>query len=644
MFALASILALAFVSGRAVAIDREYPDPMKVEAPGANAGAMNGSDGNATEGALRLSSKFIPHSVEPRTAYELACRKLIKQSGKKNESERLKEVFDFQWKYLMTTYPEFASWVGYPGQNDRWTDISLDAIALRHRELECPLLMVKAIQRAKLKKTDQLAYDLFKRQAEEDLEATHFPSEFLAVDQLGGIHQDVARMFAMMPKSSEKEFGDVIARLKATARLVESTQILLQKGLETKVTQPKMVLRDVPVQVDAMIPAEALTSPLLLPFKEFPDSFSKEKAAALRAEAVKIYEAEVRPAFLKYRKFLAETYIPNARESVSWKDLPNGEDWYAFKARQSTTTTKKPEEIHEIGLSEVKRINGEMEKLIKESGFKGDMQAFAKFLQTDKQFFFTDADDLLRTYRDIAKRADPELIKLFGKLPRLPYGIKPIPAYAEKSQPTAYYESGSVESGRPGYFFANTYDLKSRPKWEMEALTLHEAVPGHHLQIAIGQELESGPEFRKHQFFTAFSEGWGLYAESLGYEMGFYKDHYSRYGQLSYEMWRALRLVVDTGMHHLGWTREQAIDFMKKNIPKPEHDIVVEVDRYIVWAGQALAYKIGQLKLRELRERSVRELGANFDIRQFHDVVIGSGALPLDLLERRVEEWVSTRK
>ncbi len=634
--------SLVFGTGSARALGGDKLQPTNLDSRMGN-GSAEQMDGETAGGALHLSKTMLP-SMDPRTAYEVSCRKLAKQSGSKSEDERLKEIFDFQWKYIMTTYPEFASWVGYPGQNHRWTDISLEAIALRKRELECPLIMIKGINRSKLKKSDQLAYDLFKRQAEEELEAARFPGDYLAVDQLGGVHQDVARMFAMMSRESEKDYSDLMARLKSTARVVESTQILLQKGLEAKVTQPKVVLRDVPGQVDAMIPVDPLASPLLMPFKEFPSTFNSGKASVLRSEAVKVFEAEIRPAFQKYRKFLTEVYIPNARESVSWKDLPNGEAWYAFKARQSTTTTLQPEQIHDIGQKEVKRIRGEMEKLIKDVSFKGDMQAFAKFLQTDKQFYFSNAEDLLRTYRDIAKRADPELIKLFGKLPRLPYGVKAVPEYAQKSQPAAYYESGSVEAGRAGYFFANTYDLPSRPKWEMQALTLHEAVPGHHLQIALAQEVESGPEFRKHQDFTAFTEGWGLYAESLGYEMGFYKDPFSRYGQLSMEMWRALRLVVDTGLHHLGWSRQQAIDFMKQNIPKPEHDIVVEVDRYIVWGGQALAYKIGQLKLRELRERSTRELGTNFDVRQFHDLVLGSGAVPLDVLERRVEEWISSKK
>jgi uncharacterized protein (DUF885 family) len=285
-----------------------------------------------------------------------------------------------------------------------------------------------------------------------------------------------------------------------------------------------------------------------------------------------------------------------------------------------------------------------MDRVIEESGFEGDFAAFTDFLRTDPQFYFDDGEELLRAYRDIAKRADAGLPALFGRLPQLPYGVTPVPAYAEKSQTTAYYEPGSMDAGRPGQFFANTYDLASRPKWEMEALTLHEAVPGHHLQIALSHELEELPWFRRFGGYTAYIEGWGLYSESLGEGMGFYQDPYSKFGQLTYEMWRAIRLVVDTGMHSLGWSREQAIEFFRENTGKAEHDIVVEVDRYIVWPGQALAYKLGELKIKELKAMAKTELGEDFDIRAFHDQLLGDGALPLSVLETHMKEWVARQK
>jgi uncharacterized protein (DUF885 family) len=285
-----------------------------------------------------------------------------------------------------------------------------------------------------------------------------------------------------------------------------------------------------------------------------------------------------------------------------------------------------------------------MDSVIAVSGFKGSFEEFLQFLRTDPRFFFTDSASLLMAYRDIAKRIDPGLIRLFGTLPRTPYGVIAVPTYAEKSQTTAYYLQGSPDAGRPGYFYANTYNLKARPKWEMEALTVHEAVPGHHLQIALAQELDSVPEFRKHGGYTAFVEGWGLYSESLGDELGLYKDPYSKFGQLTYDMWRAVRLVVDTGIHSLGWSRQRAIDFFKANSSKSEHDIVVEIDRYIAWPGQALAYKIGQLKITELRAYTTAELGDAFDIRAFHDQVLGNGAVPLDVLEMHMKAWVARQK
>jgi uncharacterized protein (DUF885 family) len=324
--------------------------------------------------------------------------------------------------------------------------------------------------------------------------------------------------------------------------------------------------------------------------------------------------------------------------------LPDGKAWYEYNVRVRTTTSLRPQQIHELGLSEVKRIRAEMDKVIAQTGFKGSFDEFLVFLRTDPQFYYAKADDLVSGYRDICKRADPELAHLFGKLPRLPYGVIVVPSYAEKSQTTAYYEPGAPETGRPGYYFVNTYALNTRPNWEMEALSLHEAVPGHHLQIGLAQEMEDAPEFRKHGGYTAFVEGWGLYSESLGTEMGFYKDPYMKFGQLTYEIWRAIRLVVDTGMHSMGWTRQQAIDYFLANASKNEHDITVEVDRYIVWPGQALAYKIGELKIKELRAYAPKELGEKFNIREFHDQVLGNGALPLDILEKRIKEWVAKTK
>jgi uncharacterized protein (DUF885 family) len=357
--------------------------------------------------------------------------------------------------------------------------------------------------------------------------------------------------------------------------------------------------------------------------------------------AVAAYTESVRPAFSRLQEFVAKVYLPACRATTGAGALPKGAALYAYNVRWHTTTARTAKEIHEIGLAEVKRIRGEMDGVLSKVRFKGSFDDFKQFLRTNPAFYFTEAGSLVNGYRDVAKRADPHLARLFGTLPRTPYGVQRVPDAVAPSQTTAYYEPGALAAGRPGNMYANTYKLDARPKWEMEALTLHEAVPGHHLQIALAQELEGLPEFRRNTSYTAFVEGWALYAESLGEEMGFYEDPYSKFGQLTYEMWRAVRLVVDTGLHSMGWTRQQAIDFFAANAAKTLQDITVEVDRYIVWPGQALGYKMGQLKIRELRAETERRLGSKFSLRTFHDVVLGQGAVPLDVLERRLRSLTS---
>ncbi len=511
-----------------------------------------------------LTSFFVSQSGRSaETAFEQQCANLSARKG--DDAERLRELFNLAWEHTMRESPEFATEVGYPGQNDRWSDQSLEAIALRKRELQASMGVLQTIDRSKLNAADQLNYDLFKKNYEDAIEGTRFKVEYMAITQLSGVQQEAAEIMEISPRLSVKDYEDMLTRLKGVPTLVSQVMVLLNKGLETGITPPRITLRDVPLQIKEQMVEDPEKNALLKPFAEFP--------------------AEI-----------------------------------------------------------VKRIHKEMEEVIQRTGFKGSQQEFFKFMRTDLQFYYRDAEGLLRGYRDIAKQVDPELTRLFGKLPRLPYGVKPVPAFSEKSQTTAYYQPGSVKAGRPGWFYANTYALDTRPKWEMMALTLHEAVPGHHLQISLAQEMEDAPEFRKHGSYTVFVEGWGLYAESLGGELGMYKNPYTKFGQLTYEMWRAIRLVVDTGMHAKGWSRKQAIDYFLTNAGKNEHDITVEVDRYIVWPGQALAYKIGELKLKELRAYAAKELGEKFDVRQFHDQVLDSGAVPMDVLESRIKEWVAGMK
>lgn len=570
---------------------------------------------------------------------------LIANKARLSDSARLQELFKVRWEYEMTEFPEFATDVGYPGQNRRWTDNSLAATERRKKELEWPLKAVRGIDRAKLGAANQLNYDLFRRDIEHEIEGSQFKGEYLAINQLGGVQQEAPAMLAIiMPHQSVRDYEDILARLKALPQVISNDLVLLKNGLKEHVTPPRITLRDVPQQVAAQLEPDPMKNPMLEAFREFPPSIPASEQERLRREAAETLTSSVIPAFRELHEFVANTYVPGARKGIAASDLPDGAAWYAFNVRERTTTTMSPKEIHELGLSEVKRIRKEMDEVIAESGFKGNFSEFCTYLRTDPKFYFTNAEDLLTAYRDITKRVDPELIKQFGKLPRLPYGVLPVPAYSEKSQTTAYYQPGSVAAGRPGYYYANTYDLKTRPKWEMEPLSLHESVPGHHLQISLAQEMENVPEFRKHLEYTAFVEGWGLYAESLGSDVGLYKDPYAKFGRLTYEVWRAIRLVVDTGMHSMGWSRQQAIDYFMANSGKNEHDVTVEVDRYIVWPGQALAYKIGELKIKELRTYAKQELGDKFDIRAFHDELLGNGALPMDVLEKHMREWVAQQE
>ena len=572
---------------------------------------------------------------------EQKTNELIARAGDAREGERLHRLFAADWDYSMREYPEAATWFGYPGHDHRWTDVSLPAIDRRNRELENPARVLATIDRARLTPADQVHHDLFERGVKEALDGRRFRGELMPLNQMEGVQQSIAQLLTMMPATSVTHYENLVARLRGVSILVDQTIALMRAGLEAGLTPPRITLRDVPQQVRNQIVDDAMASPMLAAFTRFPEAVAGGERGRLGKAAAEAFAGGVVPAYRRLLAFLESDYIPRSRETIAASDLPDGGSYYAYKVRQSTTTDFTPREIHDIGLAEVKRIRAEMDGVIESTGFAGSFSDFVDFLRTDPRFFFERPEDLLVAYRDICKRADPVLPRLFGTLPRLPYGVVPVPAYAEKSQTTAYYEPGSPAAGRPGNFFANTYDLKARPRWEMEALSLHEAVPGHHLQIALAQEMPDMPEFRKNSFYTAYVEGWGLYAESLGGDMGFYQDPYSRFGQLTHEMWRAIRLVVDTGMHALGWTRQQAIDFFVENAGKAEHDIVVEIDRYIVWPGQALAYKIGELKIKELRTMADRALGERFDIRAFHDQVLGGGAVPLDVLEARIRAWIT---
>jgi len=594
----------------------------------------------STMTAAAASAAVAPDLVEYAKKFE----QFPATQGQGSESARLKQLFDLSWEFIMHSSPEFATFVGYPGLNDRWSDSSFEAVEFQRALTPKQLKALDSIDRSKLTPAEQVNYDLAHRRLEQGLEGLKFHGEYMQISQLGGPQQDIPQLLEVMPVNNVKDYENIIARLKGLPRVLDETTALMNKGLAEGITPPRITLRDVPAQVGSLLVDDPLKNPLMKPFWKFPASIPAGEQERLKGEAAKAFSDQVLPAYRKLQSYLTNKYLPASRDTIGMSALPDGKAWYAFNVRANTTTNLTPEQIHQIGIAEVKRIRKQMDELIASTGFKGSFEEFLTFLRTDPRFFYDKPEDLLTGYRDIAKRIDPGLVKLFGRLPRVTYGVAPVPSYSEKSQTTAYYNEGSVAGGRPGYFYANTYDLKSRPKWEMQSLTLHEAVPGHHLQLSLAQELENVPEWRHYDAYTAFVEGWGLYAESLGSDLGLYEEPYSKFGQLTYEVWRAIRLVVDTGIHDMGWTRQQAIDYFKANSAKVEHDIVVEVDRYIVSPGQAVAYKIGELKIKELRAYAEKELGPKFDIRTFHDHVLGNGALPLDVLEKNIRAWVADEK
>jgi uncharacterized protein (DUF885 family) len=568
------------------------------------------------------------------------------------ETRKFRAYLDADWKRWMEEYPEAATQIGYPGQNTRWTDDSPAGIERRKKHLSESIAELKAIHREALPESEKLNFDLYSQLLETSEEGLRYGDDplpfrfvvprslYMTVNQMEGIQQGAADTLESTPHHTVAEYEIILERMKSLPASVEQQIALLQEGLKRGYTPPKITMRDVPKQIADLIPADPMASALLQPFTEFPSAISGADRTRLTDLAKLIYLTALAPAFQKLHDYVATTYVPACRETIAAQALPNGGAGYTFHVRWQTTTDLSPSQIHEIGVSEVKRIRAEMDEVIASVGFKGSFHEFTEFLRTDPRFYYDKPEDLVNGYRIIAKKIDPELAHEFGKLPRLPYGICEIPAFKAPSQTTAYYQQGSPAVGRPGCYFVNTYNLHARPKWEMEALSLHESVPGHHLQLSLGQEMENVPEFRKNVGYSAFVEGWALYGESLGEELGLLKDPYSKFGQLTYEMWRAVRLVVDTGMHSMGWTREQAIQFFKDNTGKTDQDITVEVDRYIVWPGQALAYKLGQLKIRELRTAAEKKQGSVFDVRKFHDAVLQNGSVPLDVLDGHVRAWI----
>ena len=558
-----------------------------------------------------------------------------------SEDARLRGFFDREWQWGLEQFPEGATSLGDNRYNDRLTDMSLDAIAARKRRGREELEELKSFRRDALSPANRVNYDLFLHDVEIGIEGDRFPTEYLAIGPRSGIQIELPSLPELTPFRTSRDYEAYLSRLSAIPRLADQVLVLLARGVETGWVPARIAVEKVPDQLRAASSGPPEKSAFFEPFTRFPDGIPAAERDRLARTARETIAGKVQPAFAKVLEYFTGTYRAACRRDVGAWALPDGEAFYRYAARLHTTTDLSPKEIHEIGLREVARIHAAMEKVIAETKFRGSFADFLKELRTNPKFYYRDAADLVEGYRDIAKRIDGELPRLFATLPRNSYGVKVIPEAAQPAQTTAYYQQGAPDRSRAGFMMVNTYRLETRPKYEMEALTLHESVPGHHLQISRAQELADLPDFRRNAYYDAFGEGWGLYAESLGGELGLYQDPYSRFGQLTYQMWRACRLVVDTGMHAFHWERQRAIDYMVENSAKSENDITVEVDRYISWPGQALAYKIGELKIRGLRDRAEKALGARFDVRRFHDAVLGEGSLPLDVLEKNIDAWIA---
>ena len=555
-----------------------------------------------------------------------------------DENIRFEEFLADQWEENLEDSPIFASLLGNKKFNQDITSNSIKTFEGNKLKLKKALNSLNSFNYNQLNSANKLNYQLKEISLSNAIEASNYPSYYLSLNQRGGV-QSYYETGDRLVYSSKQDYEDWLIRLSKYVDNIINTKNNLEKGIQNGYTQPRLVTSQVIAQIDNILNSNIEDNPYLKIFINADDSFfAKGEKEDLIIRATELIKVNIIPSYIELNNFLKNIYLPNSRESIGLSDIPDGAAWYEYAARYHTTTNLSPDEIHNIGLKEVKRIRNEMEQIINNLQWDGDFKSFLNYLRTSPRFYYDNPDDLLNAYLIMAKSIDPLLPKIFKVFPRAPYGVIPIPAESAPFTTTAYYNSPA--KGRPGYFYANLYKPESRPKYEIPVLTVHEAVPGHHFQISIAQELENVPTFRKYQSFTAFVEGWGLYSEELGEFMNLYDDPYDKFGQLTYDMWRAIRLVVDTGMHYKDWSRQDAIDLFIENTAKSRLDIENEVDRYIAWPGQALAYKIGQLKILELRNKAELELGDKYDIKDFHHEVLKRGSLPLDILEEYINEWI----
>ena len=568
----------------------------------------------------------------------------IHSHGQQAESSsRLATLLKKSWEFQLSENPLFATRMGRHDSNDRLGSMTLADIKRRNQVTAGFLAEAQEISLDTLNPAERLNLQIFRRLLKDDVAEANYPIHLIPISNRSGFHISFPELYKRVPLETQQDYRNYIARLRDFKRYTDEHITLLRGGMEAQWVLPAVVLEGYEATIRPHIVADATKSLLYTPFRTMPKEFTKQQQSELRRAGQDAILQSVVPAYRAFDKFMTNDYLIAARGSVGTAALPQGRSFYRHRVKLFTTLDMSPEQVHELGKQEVARIRAEMRAVPGRAKFKGSLDEFVQFLREDKQFYPTTPEELEKEVALALKKMDGQLPKLFKTLPRMPYGIRRIPDYIAPKTTSAYYTQPSADGTQAGFYYINTYNLKSRPLFEVEALSLHEAVPGHHLQLALQQELKDLPDFRRYAGFTAFVEGWALYAERLGMEVGFYQDPYSDFGRLSYEMWRACRLVVDTGLHYFGWSRSQAITYMTENTALSLHNIEAEVDRYIAWPGQALAYKIGELKIRELRSLAEQKLGNSFDIRQFHDVVLKDGSLPLPLLEQNVRNYIKAQ-
>jgi len=553
---------------------------------------------------------------------------------------QVQALFDASWEAAMQRYPDWATYVGDNRYGDKLFDASREGEAADYARLRRELAEARAIARDRLGPRDQVSLDIFIYEVEQQLRMERFVGfRRLSLGSQGGFQSGLSQLLRASPAATKRDAEQILARLAAYPRRVDQEIAFLREGMALGWVPPRTVLERVLAQLDGQIGVATDQGPFFEPFTRLGGDIGAADRTALQERARRSIAGDVVPALRRLRAFVADEYLPRAAADGALAGYPDGAAVYAEQVRRSTTTELTPAQIHATGLREVERLRGAMEAVMKEVGFAGDFAAFVQYLNTDPKFLPKSADTLLAGYRAIAKQIDPELPKLFAELPRAPYGVRPMPDDLG-ADTAAFYSGPALDGSRAGYFNANIKGWATRPTWGMETLVAHEAVPGHHLQVARAIELGELPKFRRAGGYNAYGEGWGLYAETLGFDLGLYRDPYSRFGHLQAQAFRAARLVVDTGMHAFGWSRQRAIDYMTERTGQDEPYVVAEVDRYLSWPGQALGYMIGELKIIELRDRARARLGPRFDLRRFHMVVLDQGSVPLPVLERAVDEWI----